>query len=259
MTKIALLRLSSFLLVFCSLSVHAQTVTTFEGIDASQEKAPQFDVDPNGAVGTKQFMEWANPYYQAWDKTTFAPVWSVPQPGTTPFTVNGNSNCTNIRGDGVVIFDRLASRWVIAAHNSGSTNYYYCIAISNTDDLTSTTLAWYTYAIPLNNILGTNAQGLTYFPDWPKISTWSDAYYLALDLEDPSNGFQEVGVLACALDRTNMLHRCNAEDSPVLPQSGSDYRQPVLVSQSATRRRGRHHASAYRRSGVLRQHPEPNQ
>ena len=200
-------RLAVTLLLFASavLESHAQTITTFEGMDASQLAKAEFDVDPNGAVGTKQFMEWANPYFQAWDKKTWTPVWSTPQLGTSPFTTNGNANCSQISGDGVVLFDRLASRWVIAAHNSGSTNYYYCIAISNTDDLTSSTLAWFTYAIPLNRILGFNAQGVTYFPDWPKIATWPDAYYVAMDLEDPNNKFQEVGVLACALDRTNML------------------------------------------------------
>jgi hypothetical protein len=222
MVSLTLSRLSGFLLLLFSISIQAQTVTTFEGVDASQVRTPEFDIDPNGAVGTKQYMEWVNPWYQAWDKTTFAPVWSAPQLGTTPFTVNGNVNCTDIQGDGVVIFDRLASRWVIAAHTSGSTNYYYCIAISNTDDLTSPTLAWYTYAISLNKILGTNAQGTTYFPDWPKIATWPDAYYIAMDMEDPNNRFQEVGVLACALDRANMLigatakiPQCFVKPSPV--------------------------------------------
>ena len=205
MSKFASRWLSGLLLLLCALGVQAQTVTSFEGIDAASLAKPEFDVDPNGAVGTKQYMEWTNVYYQAWDKVTFAKVWTKPQPGTTPFTTNGNTNCATITGDGIVIFDRLASRWVIAAHNAGSTNYYYCVAVSNTDDLTSPTLAWYTYAIPLNNILGTNSEGTPYFPDWPKIATWPDAYYVAMDLQDPNNGYREVGVLACALDRTNML------------------------------------------------------
>jgi len=54
-------------------------------------------------------------------------------------------------------------------------------------------------------VLGSNVQGTTYFPDWPKLATWGDAYYLAIDLQDMNNGFREVGVLACALDRANML------------------------------------------------------
>src|SRR5215469_8912656 len=206
MAKLTLLRLCGFLLLLCSLGVQAQTVTTFEGIDATQVPKPNFDIDPNGAVGTKQFVEWTNVYYQAWSKTSpFTKVWTTPKPGTTPFTTNGVTNCANIAGDGIVIFDRLASRWVIAAHNAGSTSYYYCVAISNTDDLSSSTLAWYTYAFPLNSALGTNGQGTTYFPDWPKFATWPDAYYVSFDLQDPNNKFTEVGILACALDRTNML------------------------------------------------------
>lgn len=205
MFKYTMLRLSVCLLWLGSLGLSAQTVTTFEGIDASQLGKPEYDVDPNGAIGTKQYMEWTNPYYQAFNKTTFAKVWSSPVLATTPFTANGVTNCSGIEGDGIVTFDRLASRWIIAAHNSGQTTYYYCIAISNTDDLSSSTLKWYTYAFPLDSILGTNGQGTVYFPDWPKFATWGDAYYLGVDLQDPNNGYQEVGVVACAFDRSDML------------------------------------------------------
>lgn len=193
-----------FLLV-ASLPTVAQTVTTFEGIDASQLSKPGLDIDPNGAVGTKQFVEWVNVAYQAYDKVTFAPVWSAPQAGTTPWTNSGLTSCTNITGDGIVLFDRLASRWVIAGRSSSLGVYYYCVAISNTDDLSSNTLSWFTYAFALNSILGKNPQGTVYFPDWPKLATWADAYYLSIDLEDSNNNFQEIGVVACALDRTNML------------------------------------------------------
>ncbi|HTS35060.1 MAG TPA: choice-of-anchor D domain-containing protein [Candidatus Solibacter sp.] len=205
MPKLTPLRCAGLLLLLSTIALHAQTVTSFEGMDASQLAKPQYDIDPNGAIGTKQFMEWTNSYYQAWNKTTFATVWSKAQAGSTPFTTNGNTNCASVAGDGLVIFDRLASRWVIGVHNAGSTNYYYCIAISNTDDLSSASLAWFTYAIPLNNVLGTNGSGNTYFPDWPKLATWGDAYYFATDMQDPNNKFAEVGVLVCAFDRANML------------------------------------------------------
>lgn len=183
----------------------AQTVSSFDGIDASQVNKPEYDVDPNGAIGTKQFMEYVNLYYQAYDKVTFAPVWSNPQPLSTPFTKNGLSNCASISGDGMIIFDRLASRWVLAGHTGVENNYLYCIAISSTDDLSSPSLAWYTYSIALAPILGKNAEGNVYFPDWPKIATWPDAYYVGIDLNDINQNYREVGVVACALDRTNML------------------------------------------------------
>lgn len=201
-----MLRLSACLLFLCSPGLHAQAVTTFEGIDATQLAKPEFNVDENGAIGTKQYMEWTNVYYQAWNKTTFAPVWTKPQVGTTPFTNAGLTQCSSIEGDGLVKFDQLASRWIIAGHNqltSTITAYYYCVAISSTDDLTSTT--WYTYAFPLDSILGENSQGNYYFPDWPKFGVWIDAYYVGIDFQNINDGFIIDGVIACALDRTDML------------------------------------------------------
>src|SRR5579863_4908227 len=82
MSMLSQVRLAAFLVLFSVLGGHAQTVTTFEGIDASQLAHPEFDVDPNGAIGTKQFMEWTNVYYQAWDKNSFAPIWPKPVVGT---------------------------------------------------------------------------------------------------------------------------------------------------------------------------------
>src|SRR5579859_7876781 len=85
----------------------AQTVNSFDGINAASVGHPEYDVDPNGAVGTKQYMEWINVYYQAYDKVTFAPVWSTPQNANTPFNAAGLTNCNNFSGDGIIIFDRL--------------------------------------------------------------------------------------------------------------------------------------------------------
>jgi hypothetical protein len=202
MNRFRILALSFVFLTSLSMG---QTVTSFEGIDASQLANPEYDVDPNGAVGTKQFMQYVNLSYQAFDKVTFTPVWSAPQPVSAPFTQNGMTICESISGDGMIIFDRLASRWVIAGHTGTENNYQYCVAISNTDDLSSPTLAWHTYDIPLNPYLGKNAEGNVYFPDWPKIGTWLDAYYVTIDLNDINQNYREVGIVACALDRTNML------------------------------------------------------
>jgi len=207
MPRFAFPYLAGFLLLFCCMGLQAQTVTTFEGIDASQVAQPQADFDPNGAIGTKQYMEWVDTYYQAWSKTSpFTPVWSTPQNGDSPFVAAGLTNCSTIEGDGIVTFDRLASRWIIAAHNQilgPVTSYYYCVAVSTSDDLT--TAGWYTYAFPLSSVLGTNSSGTPLFPDWPKFGTWADGYYVAMDVQDPGAGFLEIGIVACALDRADML------------------------------------------------------
>ncbi len=226
-----------FLFFLASCFAQGQTVTTFEGIDDSQVPNPQLDNDPNGAVGTKQYMEWINVYYQAFDKVTFAPVWLTPQPGPTPWVNNGVNDCSAVGGDGVVIFDRMASRWVIAFHTSpANDNYYYCIAVSNTDDLTSPTLDWYTYEFFLNPVLGQNSNGQTYFPDWPKIGTWADAYYASFDLEDVAQKHLNIGSLVCAFDRTNMLignpnpnpMQCFSDPNPI-PTNGTLFLSHSLI------------------------------
>lgn len=179
---------------------------SFNGMSASQLTSPGYNVDPSGAVGTKQFMEYVNTYYQAYSKISpYTAVWSAPQLFTTPFTNAGLSDCSEITGDGVILFDHLASRWVMGAHTSIPNKYFYCIAISNTDDLSSSTLSWYAYEIALDPIMGKNTKGNFWFPDWPKLGAWADAYYLTIDLNDIDNKYQEVGAVVCALDRTNML------------------------------------------------------
>jgi hypothetical protein len=221
--------LAAFLLL-TSCFMQAQTVTSFEGIAASQLGRPEHDVDPNGAIGTKQYMEWTNVAFQAYDKVTLAPLWPTPQVGNSPWKENGITGC-NIAGDGVILFDRLASRWVVAGHNSPGAPgpYYYCIAVSNTDDLASTTLAWFAYKFPLDPVLGTNAEGHLFFPDWPKLGTWADAYYLSFDAMDIDQSFRIVGSAFCALDRTNMLTgstanpmQCFTDPSP-FPAKGAPF------------------------------------
>jgi hypothetical protein len=214
----------------------AQTVGTFEGIDASQVAHPEFDVDPNGAIGTKQYLEWTNVYFQAFDKTTHAPIWPSPQSGTSPFEANLMTNCENVNGDGLAMFDRLASRWILAMRSQPATNvYYYCVAVSSTDDLSSSSLSWYTYEFNLTTVLGANAEGNTYWPDWPKFGTWPDAYYVSFDLNDVNLGYKQIGVVVCALDRNDMLNnaatnpmQCFSDPSPV-PTSNAFYLKHSLI------------------------------
>jgi hypothetical protein len=158
-----------------------------------------------------------------------------PVPGTLPFRHNGMTNCYAFGGDGIVNFDRLASRWIIAGHGlPGAGQYYYCVAISSTDDLSSSTLQWYTYQFYLNPCI-TASNGNTYEPDWPKLATWDDAYYLVFDLLDTTNKFIPIGIGAAALDRKNMLNngtpnpmQCFTNPKP-LPTKGSYSRFHSLI------------------------------
>jgi len=235
------MKLTSIILSVLALIVpcvlHAQTVTTFEGMDASTIPIPGMEIDHNGAVGTKQYVLWVNNYFQAYNKSSFAPVWAVPQTGDSPWRNNNMSNCYGSGGgEGFITFDRLASRWVIAKRASPATNqYYYCIAISSTDDLSSATLAWFTYQFNITSALGVNASGSVYYPDWPKFGTWSDGYYATFDLEDPNKSYQEIGVVACAFDRANMIvdgtartQQCFSNPNPI-PTNGPLYLSHSLI------------------------------
>lgn len=192
-------------LLLTGLACAQVTVTTFEGIDASDYGSAGPSIDPNGAVGTKQFMEWTNAVYQGFDKVTGAQIFPAPIVGDTPWRSNNMPDCYGPAGNVELLFDHLASRWIIGRRQVQSGGaYFYCIAVSNTDDLTSPTFAWYSYELPLRAVLGQKGDGKTYYPDYPKIGTWSDGYYVTIDVEDPDN-FAEVGIIACAFDRATML------------------------------------------------------
>jgi len=197
-------------------TVTVNPVTSFDGLKQS-DGVVNLDVDPNGAVGTKQFMEYVNTAFQAYDKVTGQAVWSTPQQIETlwPYGSNCNAATLNpvIQLDVQILFDRVASRWLVGAKTSDANlGYYLCLAVSNTDDLSSPTLAWTSISsAKLDPILGSNGTH-TYFPDWPKFGTWTDAseqqsaYYATIDLLDIDNANAEVGAVVCAFDRTDILN-----------------------------------------------------
>ncbi len=203
-----------------SATVTVAAVTSFDGMLPDSTNSDNTDIDANGAVGTKQFMEYVNTEYQAFDKTTFQPVFStasgmsgvpIGTPWTTPLNGAPLPECetTGIALDAVIIFDRIASRWVIAGkaiRAGGVEQYYFCIAVSNTDDAASPSFGWYAYSLFLDPILGENPVGRYYLPDWPKVGTWPDAYYATMDMLYDDISSAESGVAVCAFDRTNMLN-----------------------------------------------------
>jgi hypothetical protein len=195
-------------------TITVSLVTSFDGMIYSDSPLNANDVDPNGAVGTKQYMEYVNNFYQAYDKVTKLRVWPKPQSIATPWAGVGGPCYLNALGlpfiqlDAVIDFDRLASRWVITGKTTEINNYFFCIAVSSTDDLTSSSLTWqaYDFKLAVPGVLGTNALGNYYFPDWPKFGTWPDGYYVTMDEQDKDNGNAEIGVLVCAFDRPDILN-----------------------------------------------------
>jgi hypothetical protein len=144
--------------------------------------------DTTGAVGATQYVQWVNLAFAVFDKSTGAPVYG-PVSGNTLFTGFGGACETSNDGDPVVLYDKLADRWVMMqfAVPAGGP-YFQCIAVSQTSDATG---AYDRYAFQY-----------TGFNDYPKAGVWPDAYYVTYNLFTP-NTFG--GAKVCAMDRAKML------------------------------------------------------
>jgi len=148
--------------------------------------------DSNLSVGDTQVVEVINTAYEVYDKAgnSFFP----PQQISTIFTgVPGlcGQGVTFFFSDPVVVYDRIAGRWIIGiiAYDSTGSTGNECIAVSATSDATG---RYYRYAFGFGN----NA-----FNDYPKLAVWPDAYYASYNLFTANNAYG----MACAYDRTAMM------------------------------------------------------
>jgi hypothetical protein len=210
-----------------------------EGIDAQQNIGSQYqfydqnyyNIDANIAVGptvsggNAQILEWVNgDYVQAFDKATGLPIFTFAG-GTVavPVTVDGlwssstQPECQDSTGNVQVIYDRLDNVFVISRRItylvSGIDHYTWCIALSSGSDLSNTTTSWHAYEFKMDTAIPclpssancTTGTSYYYYPDWPRIGTWSNGFYITFDLQDPTAGNTEAGFEACQLDRTDMV------------------------------------------------------
>jgi hypothetical protein len=149
--------------------------------------------DSNLSVGDTQVVEVINTAYEVYDKTT-ARSFFPPQQISTIFTgMPGlcGQGVTFFFSDPVVVYDKMAGRWVIGivAYDSTGSTGNECMAISATSDATG---RYYRYAFGF---------GKDAFNDYPKLAVWPDAYYASYNLFTPTNVYGT----ACAYDRTAML------------------------------------------------------
>jgi len=162
----------------------------FEGLGNGQygfwvEYAPP---DTNGAVGATQYVQWVNTYFAVFHKQSGA-LLAGPAPGNAVWSRFGGGCESNNDGDPIVLYDKLANRWVLSQFSVSSAPYLQCIAVSATPDATGT---WYRYSFQY-----------TYFDDYPKMGVWPDAYYETFNM---FNGNTYVGSDACAYNRAAMLN-----------------------------------------------------
>ena len=155
--------------------------------------------DTNGAVGNNQYVETVNTRYQVWslDRGTKAatPILGPALINTLWAGFGGACQAQNA-GDPIVIYDRLANRWLISQFTTGAVNgtYFQCVALSTTADATGTYARW-AFAVP-NGLFG----------DYPHFGAWTDAYYMMAHgfSSSGASGNYVAGIFA-AMDRTKML------------------------------------------------------
>jgi Putative Ig domain len=169
------------------------TTNNFDGISVASAGNPCncAPPDPNGAVGTTQVVEIVNTAIAVYSKTGGTIM--APTASNSLWSGFGGSCQTTNDGDGTVAFDRLANRWVIqqfANVRSVAGPYFECVAVSTTADATGT---YNRYSFQFTN-----------FPDYPKLSTWPDAYYTTYNMFTPGGG-AFVDAEICAMNRANML------------------------------------------------------
>jgi len=147
--------------------------------------------DTNGAVGATQYVQMVNEGYQVFDKATGNSVLG-PNSISSIWSGFGGACQTGGSGDPVVLYDKIANRWIISQFaTTGSTITDECVAVSATSDATG---SYYRYGFHL----GSN------FYDYPHLSVWPDGYYMAMNVFN-SAGTAYLGPQAFAFDRAKML------------------------------------------------------
>ena len=138
--------------------------------------------DSSAAAGTSQVVEVTNMSIAVYSKSggvelgpeCTATLWS-----NFPYT--GCQRTDN--GDATVVWDSLASRFVVSVPSSYSTPPLQCVAVSVDSNALD---GWYRYAFPYSSPA-----------DYPKLGVWSDGYY--------ETGNTPAGPVVCAYDRSSML------------------------------------------------------
>ena len=157
-----------------------EPIVSFNGHPGTGSVPP----DPNGAVGPNHIVTMCNLTFQIFDKSgnsLFGPA-----ANNTLWAGFGGACQTENAGDPVVIYDQLGDRWFLMQFTSAGPTYFNCVAVSQTNDPTG---AYFRYAISTGNN----------FPDYPKASVWTDAFYIST--REFLNGSTFVGVGAYALNR----------------------------------------------------------
>jgi hypothetical protein len=143
--------------------------------------------DTNGSVGKTHFVQWVNTALAVFDKSTGQRILG-PIDGNLLWTGFGG-NCEHFNdGDPIVLYDKVADRWLLTQFAVTQPPFSQCIAVSTSPDPTG---AYARYEYQFQD-----------FNDYPKFGVWPDAYYGTFNMFSGNNF---VGAKACAFERAKML------------------------------------------------------
>jgi hypothetical protein len=184
----------------------------FNGLtDSSPNTCNCAPPDNEVAAGATQVVELVNSELAVYSKTGGTLISA--ESTNTLWSGFGGGCETNNDGDGTVVYDTVAQRWVIQQFSVSTTPYLDCVAISTSSDATG---SYYRYSFSYAN-----------FPDYPKMGVWSDAYYASFNLFDILNNF--VGAEMCAFDRAKMLTGAAATQQCFTPSSAQGSVLPATI------------------------------
>jgi hypothetical protein len=167
------------------------TGANWEGINfAASGNTPP---DINGAAGPNHYVQIVNVHLQVWDKKGASLLGPIPI--ASLWSGFGGSCELYGSGDPIVLYDRLADRWLVSQIGGApllGQSFYECIAVSATPDPLG---AWnrYAFQVPGND-----------FIDYPKFGVWPDGYYMT-ENEYNNTATSYLGARAWAFDRAAMI------------------------------------------------------
>lgn len=146
--------------------------------------------DTDGDVGPDHYMQMINLSFAVYDKMgnkLYGPVANSTLWSGFPGPWQGTND-----GDPIIMYDDMADRWVASQFAVWTSNnkFYELVAVSETGDPLG---SWYRYAFEFDD-----------FPDYPKLSVWSDAYLATFHMFN-SSLTQFLGTSFVAFEREKML------------------------------------------------------
>ncbi len=201
------------------------SIFQFAGVSNADNAAGSvWPPDANVAVGATQVVQTVNTSYKVFYKSgklelgpgEIYTLWNAFAGSPCMFD---SMNPNQVYGDPVVLYDKMAGRWLVTQVESSDHGITgsECIGVSFTSDATG---SYHRYSYSFGDTCG-NSQCLN---DYPKFGVWADAYYASYNMFIP-NGFGGeafVGAQVVAYDRNAMLAGSPAAMN-VFQRSTSDF------------------------------------